>query len=402
MSSLLAVLLLSASIESPPQTPVRPAPDPAVVEADRRAATRDQFQKLARLVTMSDPWHLEDLDLRSCTEALEKIVEYQSMSFDADPALASVGPGVVDFLVRARSTVIPGLRASLDPEKALENPEGALVALLVEHASRYMENSVLREWQCQFDRLCQSSWKRLVPLARTLGGPLEKSPPIRLRVQGTGSAARLLAENATDRSLTNVVLALSLTSIEGESLDHVYVVDAWASKEVVPLRVAVDWWPVGAARTVGGTIEVIADEMRTESRPFQLPENVAAAVRATLASADLQLAANNPAAAMKLVAGAMKAADRVSSKMPELLQECRAKNSAIVGDLTARRVALEKEQEAVRAELRAAQDEFSRAYRSAEQPRAQKAVDRVKKKLEDVTKRLDAVRKVLNSRKSDG
>jgi len=260
--------------------PELPPSDPEEL-ALQLAEDRREFLAIAPYISMRGPLTLEDTDKSLIIRGFENIDDLKQHRFSRQP-LASVGRTLFDELDQYRKSVVPHLETPQFVKDAAVNAaaDGELLPLVVVGAaelwSDWMQDVTLRSRQLERDQRCREDYRRLMPLVANLAGNTSPRTDL-IKAEATAEGWRCVRVRMFHRaegSLTNVTLAVNLLSIDGREMMHYYFLPKWEYGEEFTLRPAVDWVDVGGARTIGGRVELFADQLRSQRLPFVLGNNV--------------------------------------------------------------------------------------------------------------------------------
>jgi hypothetical protein len=237
---------------------------------------REQLHRFAPYVSM-----LNDLTpgRRSAAEWLTELSALEGRgegSFDSDPKLASAWADVRAFFIASRTRLAPKLEASMAKMAPLaDNDLEGIVARYYELA----RTKQIADWQADLDKKCRSAFAQIKPLLRKVAmGQVSDKPVATATTRSNLDREFVEIAHSSSAPLTNVTVHARLLSLEGRSADHFYFIPCWQPDQAYPLRIAVDWLPVGAEGTTGVVLDVISDQVISVGQRTTLEQGVPVAL----------------------------------------------------------------------------------------------------------------------------
>lgn len=212
-------------------------------------------------------------------EALSRAKAFGENPLDADPTLQRRSRELISFLVLSRDRLTPEYEsAPVQPPAYVVEGEPLMVyalALFSMYAAM-MKQTAIANWQREYDALCRTCYRDLMPLARaTAKGRATNEPAVRITpIFDKENWVRLAAVNGSQQDLTNVTLAVRMETIDGQFSDHYYFIPIWESGFTFPLRTATEWDAVGADSTTSALVEVISDQVVMSRQAFRVDDHV--------------------------------------------------------------------------------------------------------------------------------
>ncbi|MGP1345922.1 MAG: hypothetical protein ACTS3F_04535 [Phycisphaerales bacterium] len=207
--------------------------------------------------------------------------------FGSNDSLTAAYREVRSFLVQTRQSVLPEFERLELPappaELVVQSPEVVIGYAFLSAMVEIRKREVLRSWQHEYDARCRDAYGRIIPILRVnaLGDDWsDQSVRIRHWFADDAGGVFLEALNESGKTLTNVTLHAQLQTLDGQSSDHYYFIDRWVGAEDgsdshrYSLRLAADWWQVGAAGTTSAIVSVYSDEIKVAGLRCAIDDNI--------------------------------------------------------------------------------------------------------------------------------
>ncbi|MBX3377244.1 MAG: hypothetical protein KF678_09615 [Phycisphaeraceae bacterium] len=271
-------------------------------------ALRDQLLAFVPYISMRNKLTLGEQEPATVAAVMEEWTserEFNEHLFDAHPSLRAAYRDVRSFLVESRHSITPALREIILPAIDLDpitHPELAITLALMRARFEIAKNKAVLSWCERYDAKCRAAYQRILPLLRKAAkGQETNDGTIRIRhwyAQEHG--VYLEAVNVSGRQLHNVSLYVRLETLDGASSDHYFFRPVWPSSagdndngHRYTLRLAVDWWPIGAECTTLAIVEVISDELLARGIRCPIDDQVPTAADRIFRENEAQLSAKS-------------------------------------------------------------------------------------------------------------